>query len=70
MSSYSQHKKKISSSESELYLLIAKFLKTGPCKQTADLLTKEIEEHELLPKRIDWLGNEHNRSFNEFVSKK
>ncbi|KAF8777957.1 Bromodomain and WD repeat-containing protein like [Argiope bruennichi] len=61
-----KEKKKLSSTEAELYLLIVKFLSTGPCKGTAELLRKEIEEHELLPKRVDWLGNEHTRSFNEF----
>ncbi|CAL1275181.1 unnamed protein product [Larinioides sclopetarius] len=65
MSKYME-KKKISSTEAELYLLIVKFLSTGPCKGTTELLRKEIEEHELLPKRVDWLGNEHTRSFNEF----
>ncbi|KAG8189872.1 hypothetical protein JTE90_023378 [Oedothorax gibbosus] len=63
-----ENKKKISNLESELYLLIAKFLSTGPCKESAELLRKEIEKHELLPKRVDWLGNEHIRSFDEFDS--
>ncbi|XP_035213977.1 PH-interacting protein-like isoform X2 [Stegodyphus dumicola] len=61
-------KNKSSNLEAELYLLIAKFLNTGPCKQAAEVLRKEIEEHHLLPKRVDWLGNEHSRSFNELDS--
>ncbi|GFU01926.1 bromodomain and WD repeat-containing protein 1 [Trichonephila clavipes] len=91
MSEDSEKKKNISTLESELYLLIAKHLSTGPCKQSAEvsrhfaydcicletermfvklcfclqLLRKEIQEHDLLPKRTDWLGNEHSRTFSE-----
>ncbi|GFS70883.1 hypothetical protein NPIL_378221, partial [Nephila pilipes] len=65
MSEESEKEKKISTTDSELYLLIAKYLSLGPCKQSAELLRKEIEEHDLLPKRTDWLGNEHSRTFNE-----
>ncbi|PRD28450.1 UNVERIFIED_CONTAM: Brwd1 [Trichonephila clavipes] len=70
MSEDSEKKKNISTLESELYLLIAKHLSTGPCKQSAELLRKEIQEHDLLPKRTDWLGNEHSRTFSELVSEK
>ncbi|EEC15316.1 WD-repeat protein, putative, partial [Ixodes scapularis] len=52
----------------ELYFLISKFLSSGPCKQAGEALKREIEEHHLLPKRIDWLGNEHHRSFSELES--
>ncbi|CAN7989266.1 unnamed protein product [Ixodes hexagonus] len=54
--------------EKELYFLISKFLSSGPCKQAGEALKREIEEHHLLPKRIDWLGNEHHRSFSELES--
>nr|XP_042900539.1 bromodomain and WD repeat-containing protein 3 [Parasteatoda tepidariorum] len=66
MPAETENSRRITTLESELYLLIAKFLKTGPCQESAKILREEIEKHELLPKRIDWLGNEHNRTFNEF----
>uniref|UniRef100_A0AC11EB45 Uncharacterized protein n=1 Tax=Ovis aries TaxID=9940 RepID=A0AC11EB45_SHEEP len=43
--------------ESELYFLIARYLSAGPCRRAA----------QLLPKRLDWEGNEHNRSYEELV---
>ncbi|XP_078512965.1 bromodomain and WD repeat-containing protein 1 isoform X2 [Lissotriton helveticus] len=43
--------------ESELYFLIARFLSSGPCRRSA----------ELLPKKLDWQGNEHNRSYKDLV---
>ncbi|XP_064473415.1 bromodomain and WD repeat-containing protein 3-like [Ornithodoros turicata] len=51
--------------EKELYFLISKFLSNGPCTKAAEALRREIEENHLLPKRIDWLGNEHHRSFSD-----
>ncbi|XP_009869590.1 PREDICTED: bromodomain and WD repeat-containing protein 1-like, partial [Apaloderma vittatum] len=30
-------------------------------------LVQELEQHQLLPKRLDWQGNEHNRSYEELV---
>ncbi|KAK8764005.1 hypothetical protein V5799_033385 [Amblyomma americanum] len=54
--------------EKELYFLISKFLSNGPCSGAAEVLRREIEEHHLLPKRLDWHGNEHDRSFAELVS--
>lgn len=54
--------------EKELYFLISKFLSNGPCNGAAEVLRREIEEHHLLPKRLDWHGNEHDRSFAELES--
>uniref|UniRef100_A0A224YSH8 Bromodomain and WD repeat domain containing protein 1/3 n=1 Tax=Rhipicephalus zambeziensis TaxID=60191 RepID=A0A224YSH8_9ACAR len=54
--------------EKELYFIISKFLGRGPCKEAAEVLRREIEEHHLLPKRLDWHGNEHDRSFAELAS--
>lgn len=51
--------------EAEIYFLISKFLATGPCHQTAEVIRQEIEQHQLMPKRLDWLGNEHPRSLTE-----
>uniref|UniRef100_A0A2I3SYP8 Bromodomain and WD repeat domain containing 1 n=1 Tax=Pan troglodytes TaxID=9598 RepID=A0A2I3SYP8_PANTR len=45
--------------ESELYFLIARYLSAGPCRRAAQV--------SLLPKRLDWEGNEHNRSYEELV---
>ncbi|XP_065293659.1 bromodomain and WD repeat-containing protein 3 isoform X1 [Dermacentor albipictus] len=54
--------------EKELYFIISKFLSNGPCKEAAEVLRREIEKHHLLPKRLDWHGNEHDRSFAELAS--
>ncbi|XP_072441757.1 bromodomain and WD repeat-containing protein 1-like isoform X1 [Chiloscyllium punctatum] len=59
---------KVSPLESELYFLIARFLSAGPCQKSAEILVNELEEKELLPKRLDWEGNEHHRSYENFVS--
>uniref|UniRef100_A0A3B3SMS9 BRWD/PHIP N-terminal domain-containing protein n=1 Tax=Paramormyrops kingsleyae TaxID=1676925 RepID=A0A3B3SMS9_9TELE len=42
----------------ELYYLISRYLTTGPCRKAA----------ELLPKRLDWEGNEHPRSYEDLVA--
>lgn len=55
--------REISSIEAELYFLIARFLSSGPCSGAAEVLQKELEKYKLLPKRIDWEGKEHERSF-------
>ncbi|XP_033635345.1 bromodomain and WD repeat-containing protein 3-like [Asterias rubens] len=54
---------KPSPQESELYFLIIKFLAGGPCRATAEVLKREIEQNELFPSRLDWLGNEHRKSY-------
>lgn len=53
----------------ELYFLISKFLAAGPLKETAKVLVKELEQKKVLPRRTDWLGNEHDQSFDELESK-
>uniref|UniRef100_A0A8C2T8Y8 Bromodomain and WD repeat-containing protein 1 n=1 Tax=Coturnix japonica TaxID=93934 RepID=A0A8C2T8Y8_COTJA len=50
-----------------LYFLIARFLSTGPCRGALRVLVQELEQHQLLPKRLDWEGNEHYRSYEELV---
>ncbi|XP_042863346.1 bromodomain and WD repeat-containing protein 3-like isoform X2 [Penaeus japonicus] len=57
--------KQFSAVEIELYYLIAKYLSSGPCKKAYEVLRAEIEENQLLPKRHDWLGNEHRKSLDE-----
>ncbi|XP_077198828.1 bromodomain and WD repeat-containing protein 1 isoform X2 [Paroedura picta] len=53
--------------ESELYFLIARFLTTGPCRRAAEALVQELEQHQLLPKRLDWEGKKHCRSYEDLV---
>ncbi|KAM7359266.1 bromodomain and WD repeat-containing protein isoform 1-T2 [Cochliomyia hominivorax] len=53
----------------ELYFLISKFLSAGPLKETAKVLIKELESKKVLPKRTDWLGNEHDQSLDELERK-
>ncbi|CAK1554474.1 unnamed protein product [Leptosia nina] len=52
----------------ELYFLLAKFLSGGPLKETAKTLLKELQSVEVLPRRLDWEGNEHPVSFDELNS--
>uniref|UniRef100_A0A8C2U2J1 Bromodomain and WD repeat-containing protein 3 n=1 Tax=Coturnix japonica TaxID=93934 RepID=A0A8C2U2J1_COTJA len=54
--------------EAELYYLIARFLQSGPCKKSAQVLVEELEEHQLIPRRLDWQGKEHRRSFEDLVA--
>ncbi|XP_073482941.1 PH-interacting protein isoform X2 [Aquarana catesbeiana] len=58
-----------SSSElkSELYYLVARFLEDGPCQEAAQVLIREVEKKELLPKRVDWTGKEHPRTYQNLV---
>ncbi|XP_065816441.1 bromodomain and WD repeat-containing protein 3 isoform X3 [Labrus bergylta] len=58
----------ISLLESELYYLITRFLTTGPCRKAAEVLVSELEEYQLLPGRLDWLGNEHPRTYEDMVA--
>uniref|UniRef100_A0A9L0T524 Bromodomain and WD repeat domain containing 1 n=1 Tax=Equus caballus TaxID=9796 RepID=A0A9L0T524_HORSE len=51
----------------ELYFLIARYLSAGPCRRAAQVLVQELEQYQLLPKRLDWEGNEHSRSYEELV---
>uniref|UniRef100_A0A3Q4G0P4 BRWD/PHIP N-terminal domain-containing protein n=1 Tax=Neolamprologus brichardi TaxID=32507 RepID=A0A3Q4G0P4_NEOBR len=53
---------------SELYYLISRFLTTGPCRRAAEVLASELEEYQLLPGRLDWLGNEHPRTYEDVVA--
>ncbi|XP_053730106.1 bromodomain and WD repeat-containing protein 3 isoform X1 [Synchiropus splendidus] len=54
--------------ESELYYLISRFLSTGPFQAVAEALARGIEEYQLLPKRLDWQGNEHPRTYQDLVA--
>ncbi|XP_013882145.1 PH-interacting protein isoform X1 [Austrofundulus limnaeus] len=52
---------------SELYFLIARFLQAGPCQKAAQTLIREVEEKELLPRRLDWTGLEHPGTYDNLV---
>ncbi|KAK3519346.1 hypothetical protein QTP70_024773 [Hemibagrus guttatus] len=64
MASDSKHTAQL---KSELYFLIARFLEAGPCQDSAETLIREVQEKELLPKRIDWTGKEHPGSYENLV---
>uniref|UniRef100_A0A673B7T2 PH-interacting protein n=1 Tax=Sphaeramia orbicularis TaxID=375764 RepID=A0A673B7T2_9TELE len=51
----------------QLYFLIARFLEAGPCQKAAETLIREVEEKELLPKRLDWTGQEHPGTYENLV---
>ncbi|XP_066526500.1 PH-interacting protein isoform X2 [Hoplias malabaricus] len=59
--------KHVAQLKSELYFLIARFLEAGPCQDAAETLIREVEQKELLPKRIDWTGKEHPGSYENLV---
>ncbi|KAJ2938628.1 hypothetical protein O0L34_g11956 [Tuta absoluta] len=52
----------------ELYFLIAKFLSGGPLKETARTLLNELQSVEVLPRRLDWEGDQHTQSYDELQS--
>ncbi|XP_074644765.1 PH-interacting protein-like [Tubulanus polymorphus] len=60
-------REEVPSLESELYFLIAKFLTTGPCVRTLQVLHEELQENKLLPRRKDWLGNEHDQNLENLL---
>uniref|UniRef100_A0A665TVY9 Bromodomain and WD repeat domain containing 1 n=1 Tax=Echeneis naucrates TaxID=173247 RepID=A0A665TVY9_ECHNA len=41
--------------------MISRFLTTGPCRRAAEVSWR------LLPRRLDWLGNEHPRTYEDVV---
>lgn len=53
--------------ERELYFLIAKFLSKGPCVRAGLALKEELVEHQLLRRRVDWRGEEHDQTYEETV---
>ncbi|CAL1573733.1 unnamed protein product [Knipowitschia caucasica] len=53
--------------EAELYYLIARFLQSGPCQKSAQILVEELEEYELIPERWSWDGKKSKRNFEDWV---
>ncbi|XP_033739931.1 PH-interacting protein-like [Pecten maximus] len=58
----------LSAVQSELYFLISRFLASGPCQRASEALRQELKEHQLLPKRVDWEGRQHERSYENLVN--
>ncbi|CAG9840158.1 unnamed protein product [Diabrotica balteata] len=59
---------------SDAYFLIQKFLSSGLLKKTLkvsntlqEVFNEELEEHKILPTRIDWEGNKHDRTVEDMV---
>uniref|UniRef100_A0A8C9IWJ5 BRWD/PHIP N-terminal domain-containing protein n=1 Tax=Piliocolobus tephrosceles TaxID=591936 RepID=A0A8C9IWJ5_9PRIM len=52
----------------ELYFFIARYLSAGLRWSGAQVLVHELEQYQSLPKRLDWEGSEHIRSYEELVS--
>ncbi|XP_043242655.1 PH-interacting protein-like [Amphibalanus amphitrite] len=50
----------------ELLYLVAKFLDSSACKSSAKVLLEEIRQLKLVPDRYDWLGNRHERTWEEW----
>ncbi|ODM99217.1 Bromodomain and WD repeat-containing protein 3, partial [Orchesella cincta] len=52
----------------EVFFLVAQFLSGTPCQRAAKALIEELEAHELIPERVNWLGQTSPQDFNSFVS--
>ncbi|CAH0477859.1 unnamed protein product [Peronospora belbahrii] len=53
--------------ESEVYFLIADFLKRhSVCHKAADMLIQELVEHELLKSGVDWTGKPHTATYEDY----
>lgn len=50
----------------EIYFLIMQFLSTGPCQRTFEQFSKELLEHQLLPRRYHaWFSRSGEHSGND-----
>uniref|UniRef100_A0A3Q3VNA9 BRWD/PHIP N-terminal domain-containing protein n=1 Tax=Mola mola TaxID=94237 RepID=A0A3Q3VNA9_MOLML len=54
------------SSPVKLYFLIARFLEAGPCQKAAEVVDT-VFPPQLLPKRLDWTGQEHPGTYQNLV---
>ncbi|KAL4096292.1 hypothetical protein PRIC1_009653 [Phytophthora ramorum] len=53
--------------ESEVYFLIADFLKRrSTCQKAADTLIQELAEHQLLRSGVDWAGRPHTATYEDY----
>ncbi|XP_050535120.1 bromodomain and WD repeat-containing protein 3-like [Daktulosphaira vitifoliae] len=55
--------------KSELFFLIAKFLKESQFKNAFEALKLDLNETDVLPTRIDFLGKENRQTFDELERK-
>ncbi|OQV14435.1 Bromodomain and WD repeat-containing protein 1 [Hypsibius exemplaris] len=51
----------------EFEFLIAKYLQNGRFKEIGDSLARKLEDQKALPKRVDWMGVEHDLDFQELA---
>ncbi|KAJ8913998.1 hypothetical protein NQ315_012021, partial [Exocentrus adspersus] len=51
----------------DVYFLIQRFLSNGILKKTLKVFNEELEENKILPRRIDWEGNSHDRTVNDMI---
>ncbi|KAJ8937367.1 hypothetical protein NQ314_011913 [Rhamnusium bicolor] len=51
----------------DVYFLIQRFLSAGLLKKTLKIFNKELEENNILPRRIDWEGNQHERTVEDMI---
>ncbi|CAJ0573790.1 unnamed protein product, partial [Mesorhabditis spiculigera] len=54
--------------EFELYVLIERFLTHGPFARVGAFLRKELNSNAVTPKRYDFQGGQHERSYREYVN--
>lgn len=60
-------RKRIEVISPEILFLVEKFLSSRPeGRRAAQVLREDIDNHGLMPPRIDWEGNRHTRTFEEF----
>ncbi|KAJ8985649.1 hypothetical protein NQ317_015145 [Molorchus minor] len=51
----------------DLFFLIQRFLSSGLLKKTLQVFNEELEDNKILPKRLDWEGNEHERTVEDMI---
>lgn len=52
----------------EIYFLILHLLASTPCKNSFELLEKELIEHNLLPRKFCWTGESRPATYEELVT--
>eukprot|EP00873_Tetraselmis_striata_P019505 jgi/Tetstr1/439769/TSEL_028182.t1 len=55
--------------ERELNFLILHYLRSGPCGEAAALLEQQFTQQGLLPRRVDFEGEEHNGTYGELIAR-
>ncbi|KAG5885604.1 hypothetical protein JTB14_024785 [Gonioctena quinquepunctata] len=52
---------------SDVYFLIQRFLSSGLLNKTLKVFNEELEQHNILPRRVDWEGKEHERTVEDMI---